>query len=105
MTSILPVVLAGGSGTRLWPLSRELHPKQFLALMGRRSMMQETLARVASLEAVLDPCIVCNEEHRFLAAEQCPRDRSAVERHPDRVRASQHRAGHRPRRLSRPRKG
>ncbi len=71
MTSILPVVLAGGSGTRLWPLSRELHPKQFLALMGGRSMMQETLARVASLEAVLDPCIVCNEEHRFLAAEQC----------------------------------
>ena len=71
MTRILPVVLAGGSGTRLWPLSRELHPKQFLALTGGRSMMQETLLRLASLEDALGPCIVCNEEHRFLAAEQC----------------------------------
>ena len=71
MTRILPVVLAGGSGTRLWPLSRELHPKQFLALTGSRSMMQETLLRLATLEGALDPCIVCNEEHRFLAAEQC----------------------------------
>ena len=71
MTRILPVVLAGGSGTRLWPLSRELHPKQFLALTGSRSMMQETLLRLSSLKGVLDPCIVCNEEHRFLAAEQC----------------------------------
>ena len=71
MTRILPVVLAGGSGTRLWPLSRELHPKQFLALTGSRSMMQETLLRLATLEDALDPCIVCNEEHRFLAAGQC----------------------------------
>ena len=71
MASILPVVLAGGSGSRLWPLSRELHPKQFLALTSGRSMMQETLLRLASLEDALAPCIVCNEEHRFLAAEQC----------------------------------
>ena len=69
--SILPVVLAGGSGTRLWPLSRALHPKQFLALTGGRSMMQETLLRLAEVEGALEPCIVCNEEHRFLAAEQC----------------------------------
>ena len=71
MTPILPVVLAGGSGTRLWPLSRALHPKQFLALTGGPSMMQETLLRLARLDGALDPCIVCSEENRFLAAEQC----------------------------------
>ena len=71
MTAILPVVLAGGMGTRLWPLSRELRPKQFLSLTGSRSMLQETLLRLAPLDGALDPCIVCNEEHRFLAAEQC----------------------------------
>lgn len=70
MTSILPVVLAGGSGTRLWPLSRALHPKQFLALTSGRSMMQETLLRIVGLPAE-PPCVVCNEEHRFLVAEQC----------------------------------
>ena len=69
--AILPVVLAGGSGTRLWPLSRALHPKQFLALTGGRTMLQETLLRLAEVDGALDPCIVCNEEHRFLAAEQC----------------------------------
>ena len=71
MSAILPVVLAGGSGTRLWPLSRECHPKQFAALTGDRSPMQETLLRLAPLENALAPCIVCNERHRFLAAEQC----------------------------------
>ena len=71
MTPILPVVLAGGSGTRLWPLSRALRPKQFLALTGKHSMMQETLLRLAPLEGARASCIVCNEEHRFLAAEQC----------------------------------
>ena len=70
MASILPVVLAGGLGTRLWPLSRALYPKQFLALTSERSMMQETLLRLGELNA-LEPCIVCNEEHRFLVAEQC----------------------------------
>ncbi|MBV1906057.1 MAG: mannose-1-phosphate guanylyltransferase/mannose-6-phosphate isomerase [Pseudomonadales bacterium] len=69
MSKILPVILAGGSGTRLWPLSRELSPKQFLKLYGKHSMMQHTLKRLASLE--LEPAyIVCNEEHRFLVAEQ-----------------------------------
>ena len=71
MTPILPVVLAGGSGRRLWPLSRDLYPKQFLPLTGSRSMMQETLLRLAVLEGARAPYIVCNEEHRFLAAEQC----------------------------------
>ena len=71
MTAILPVVLAGGSGTRLWPLSREHYPKQFLALTSGRTMMQEALRRIAPLDGALPPCIVCNEAHRFLAAEQC----------------------------------
>ena len=70
MTSILPVVLAGGSGTRLWPLSRQLHPKQFMALTSGRSMLQETLHRLQPLPCQ-PPAIVCNEEHRFLVAEQC----------------------------------
>ncbi|MDE0054432.1 MAG: mannose-1-phosphate guanylyltransferase/mannose-6-phosphate isomerase [Gammaproteobacteria bacterium] len=70
MESILPVVLAGGSGTRLWPLSRGCFPKHFLSLTSDRSMLQETLLRVARLDA-MPPYIVCNEEHRFLVAEHC----------------------------------
>ncbi len=65
-----PVILAGGSGTRLWPLSREYHPKQFLGLTGSRSMVQETVFRLDGLRRVASPIIVCNEEHRFLVAEQ-----------------------------------
>lgn len=67
--TLLPVIMAGGSGTRLWPLSRELHPKQFLSLMGEETMLQNTLARLQGLDAAL-PLIVCNEAHRFLVAEQ-----------------------------------
>lgn len=70
MESILPVVLAGGSGTRLWPLSRGRYPKHFLSLTSERSMLQETLLRMARLDA-MPPYIVCNEEHRFLVAEHC----------------------------------
>ena len=70
MESILPVVLAGGAGTRLWPLSRGCYPKHFLSLTSDRSMLQETLLRVARLDA-MPPYIVCNEEHRFLVAEHC----------------------------------
>ena len=69
-TSLVPVILAGGTGSRLWPLSRELFPKQFHALFGERSLLQNTLLRA---HAATDkaPIIVCNQEHRFLVAEQC----------------------------------
>ena len=67
---LIPVILSGGSGTRLWPLSRELYPKQLLPLVGKGTMLQETLARVAGVEGVGAPVVVCNENHRFLVAEQ-----------------------------------
>jgi mannose-1-phosphate guanylyltransferase/mannose-6-phosphate isomerase len=66
---IIPVILSGGAGTRLWPLSRELYPKQLLPLTGTHTMLQETLQRLAGLKASA-PLIVCNEAHRFLVAEQ-----------------------------------
>ncbi len=69
MTTLQPVLLSGGSGTRLWPLSREAYPKQFLALAGEHTMVQETWLRVAALSNAL-PIVVANEAHRFLAAEQ-----------------------------------
>ncbi len=66
---ILPIIMAGGSGTRLWPLSRSEHPKQFLTLNGQQTMFQQTITRLDGLEHA--PCIfICNEKHRFLAAEQ-----------------------------------
>ena len=66
---ITPVIMAGGSGTRLWPLSRRMLPKQFLSLTSDDSMLQETVHRLKGLER--SPAIVvCNEEHRFLVAEQ-----------------------------------
>ena len=68
---IYPVVLAGGSGTRLWPLSRSLYPKQFLAIGGERSLLQQALLRLNGLENAAAPVIVCNEEHRYLVAEHC----------------------------------
>src|SRR5205085_1162401 len=64
-----PVILCGGSGTRLWPLSRELHPKQLLTLTGTHTMLQETLLRLEGLPAS-PPVVVCNDAHRFLVAEQ-----------------------------------
>jgi mannose-1-phosphate guanylyltransferase len=69
MTSLLPVVLAGGSGTRLWPLSREHKPKQFLSLLGPQTMLQQTIRRLDGLDCAA-PMVICNEQHRFLAAEQ-----------------------------------
>ena len=69
MTNILPIILSGGSGTRLWPLSRETYPKQFLPLVGQDSMLQSTWKRIASL-ASRGPIVVANAEHRFIAAEQ-----------------------------------
>jgi mannose-1-phosphate guanylyltransferase / mannose-6-phosphate isomerase len=66
---LLPVILSGGAGTRLWPLSRELHPKQLLPLVGPRTMLEDTLGRMAGLTAA-PHIVVCNEAHRFLVAEQ-----------------------------------
>jgi mannose-1-phosphate guanylyltransferase/mannose-6-phosphate isomerase len=70
MAPLVPVVLAGGAGTRLWPLSRDLYPKQFQKLTGPSSMLQETLLRLEGLENA-DPIIVCSDQHRFLVADQC----------------------------------
>ncbi|WP_051482971.1 mannose-1-phosphate guanylyltransferase/mannose-6-phosphate isomerase [Thioalkalivibrio sp. HK1] len=67
---LLPVILAGGAGTRLWPLSRECLPKQFLRIAGQGTMLQNTLQRLGGIERALPAVIVCNEEHRFLAARQ-----------------------------------
>ena len=64
-----PVIMAGGSGTRLWPLSRGNYPKQFLALTGDTTMLQQTLLRLKGL-AHQAPLLICNEDHRFIAAEQ-----------------------------------
>jgi mannose-1-phosphate guanylyltransferase/mannose-6-phosphate isomerase len=66
---ILPVIMAGGKGSRLWPLSRELYPKQFLTVSGELSMLQQTVARLNGMEHSA-PLLICNEEHRFIAAEQ-----------------------------------
>ncbi|WP_367381306.1 mannose-1-phosphate guanylyltransferase/mannose-6-phosphate isomerase [Stenotrophomonas cyclobalanopsidis] len=69
MSNIQPVILSGGSGTRLWPLSRESYPKQFLPLAGQLTMLQATWQRVAPI-ASRGPLVIANEEHRFVAAEQ-----------------------------------
>ena len=69
MVTITPVLLCGGVGSRLWPVSRQGRPKQYLNLIGETSMLQQTLTRIESL-AQTSPIIVCNEEHRFLVAEQ-----------------------------------
>jgi len=66
---LVPVILSGGAGTRLWPLSRELYPKQLLPLVGPRTLLQDTVQRLAGLETA-PPVVVCNEAHRFLVAEQ-----------------------------------
>ena len=65
---IIPIILAGGSGTRLWPLSRKIHPKQFISLVNETSLFQDTLTRLP--KEALDPIVICNEDHRFLVAEQ-----------------------------------
>ncbi|WP_432697901.1 mannose-1-phosphate guanylyltransferase/mannose-6-phosphate isomerase [Marinobacterium sp. YM272] len=66
---IYPVIMAGGNGSRLWPMSRELYPKQFLDLVGEKTLLQETLLRLKGLDTA-PPVLICNEAHRFLAAEQ-----------------------------------
>ncbi|NBA94863.1 mannose-1-phosphate guanylyltransferase/mannose-6-phosphate isomerase [Pseudomonas sp. R5(2019)] len=66
---MIPVILSGGSGSRLWPLSRKLFPKQFLSLAGEGSLFQQTLKRLA-FDGIGKPIVVCNQEHRFIVAEQ-----------------------------------
>ena len=70
MSNIYPVILSGGSGTRLWPLSREAMPKQFIPLLGERSPFQEAVLRTAGIDGIQAPVIVGNQDHRFLLAEQ-----------------------------------
>ena len=67
---IIPVILSGGSGSRLWPMSRELNPKQFLSLCSDQTMLQDTMSRLQGVEGLAPPVVVCNEEHRFLVAQQ-----------------------------------
>jgi mannose-1-phosphate guanylyltransferase / mannose-6-phosphate isomerase len=67
---IIPVILSGGSGSRLWPLSRELYPKQLLPLVSDRTMLQETVIRLEGLPELGQPMVICNEQHRFMVAEQ-----------------------------------
>ncbi|MBU2896886.1 mannose-1-phosphate guanylyltransferase/mannose-6-phosphate isomerase [Vibrio hepatarius] len=69
---LIPVIMAGGSGSRLWPLSRTKYPKQFLAVTGELTMLQQTLSRMSGLDHQ-DPFLICNESHRFLVAEQLRR--------------------------------
>ena len=67
---MIPVILSGGSGTRLWPLSRAQYPKQFLPLVSGNTMIQETLLRMNGIAGLQPPIAVCNEDHRFMMAEQ-----------------------------------
>jgi len=66
---IYPIILAGGSGTRLWPVSRSLYPKQFINLYGDKSLLQHTITRLSGMN-LETPIVICNEEHRFIVAEQ-----------------------------------
>jgi mannose-1-phosphate guanylyltransferase/mannose-6-phosphate isomerase len=66
---LLPVILSGGTGTRLWPLSRSLYPKQFISLTGEQTLLQQTVKRLDGLIGA-PPLVVCNEDHRFMVAEQ-----------------------------------
>src|ERR1700716_3958103 len=68
--AIYPVILSGGAGTRLWPLSRAAMPKQLLALTSKLSLLQQTVLRAARIPEIAAPVLVCNEEHRFIVAEQ-----------------------------------
>lgn len=69
--NIIPVILSGGVGSRLWPLSREQHPKQYLPLVSSKTMLQETILRLKGLSNSFPPIIVCSVEHRFFVVEQC----------------------------------
>jgi len=66
--NIVPTIMCGGSGTRMWPLSRTMYPKQFLSLVNETSLLQDTLLRLP--KECNQSILICNEEHRFLVAEQ-----------------------------------
>ena len=70
--NIIPIILCGGKGTRLWPLSRESYPKQYLSLYGDKkdTLLQQTQNRIKNLRNIDNPIIICNQEHRFIVAEQ-----------------------------------
>src|ERR1700722_7641389 len=68
--TIYPVILSGGSGTRLWPMSRTLYPKQILPLVGDHSLLQQAALRVDGISVFAAPLIIANEEHRLIIAEQ-----------------------------------
>ena len=70
--SLVPVILCGGTGTRLWPLSRATYPKQYWALAsnGEETLLQQTQQRLQGLEGLAPPLLICNEDHRFIVAEQ-----------------------------------
>ena len=70
MSLVIPIILAGGSGSRLWPLSREHYPKQLLTLTGKYSLLQQTIKRAQQLSSNGEPLVICNKHHRFLVAEQ-----------------------------------
>ena len=70
MPKIQPVILSGGSGTRLWPMSRALFPKQFLSITGDNTLLQETALRLKNQSQFNAPLVICNQEHRFVVAEQ-----------------------------------
>ncbi len=67
---IIPIILSGGTGSRLWPLSRELYPKQLLPLVNSHTMLQNTILRTVGIPNITDPILVCNSDHRFMVAEQ-----------------------------------
>jgi mannose-1-phosphate guanylyltransferase/mannose-6-phosphate isomerase len=68
--ALVPIILSGGSGTRLWPMSRQYYPKQFIPLMGKESLFQATMERLRGIENMANPVVVSNHEYRFMAAEQ-----------------------------------
>ena len=71
LRKIIPIILAGGNGSRLWPLSRKSFPKQFLNLLDDEyTMLQKTYKRIENLDDVSRPLVVCNEEHRFIVGHQ-----------------------------------